>query len=102
MRFSASRRPSLLLLLAGLALFAVAFTGAVARTGTAPVAGPRDGSDLVPAAAGAHTVIGTKVIGHSVRGRAIRAFHLGVPGKPRVVLMATIHGNEAAPSLILR
>lgn len=47
-------------------------------------------------------VLGKRVIGHSVRDRPIVAWHLGQPGKPRVVLIATMHGNEGRPSRILR
>jgi predicted deacylase len=47
-------------------------------------------------------VIGKRVIGHSVRGRTITAWHLGEPGKPKVLLISTMHGNENAPSQILR
>ena len=54
------------------------------------------------AAAAPAAVIGSRVIGHSVRGRAIRAWHLGEPGTTKVVLIAGMHGNEAAPRQILR
>ncbi|MGZ4445953.1 MAG: M14 family zinc carboxypeptidase [Nocardioides sp.] len=57
------------------------------------------------AASGHRAVIGTRVIGHSVQGRPIVAWHLGEPGRPgapRVVLIATMHGNESAPAQILR
>ncbi len=46
-------------------------------------------------------VIGHRVIGHSVQGRRIVAWHLGQPGKPKVVLLAVMHGNESAPRAIL-
>lgn len=49
-------------------------------------------------------VIGKRVIGESARGRDIVAWHLGEPGRPdapRVVLIATMHGNEGAPRQIL-
>jgi protein MpaA len=46
-------------------------------------------------------VIGRTVIGHSVRGRPITAWHLGERGKPKVLLVATMHGNEGAPRQIL-
>jgi predicted deacylase len=49
-------------------------------------------------------VVGERVLGHSVRGRAIVAWHLGEPGRPgvpRVVLISTMHGNEGAPRRIL-
>ena len=47
-------------------------------------------------------MIGSRVIGRSVRGRAIRAVHLGEPGATTVVLISGMHGNEAAPRQILR
>jgi len=41
-------------------------------------------------------VIGTEVIGHSVRHRPIVAYHLGDqgPGIPTVLIVSTMHGNE--------
>ena len=49
-------------------------------------------------------VIGLRVIGRSVRGRAIAAWHLGQQRKdvPTVVLIAAMHGDEAAPRQLLR
>ncbi len=44
----------------------------------------------------------SKVIGHSVKGRPIKAWHLGETNKPKVVLVAGMHGNERAPTAILR
>ena len=46
-------------------------------------------------------VIGHRVIGHSVQGRPIVAWHLGEPGKKKVVLISLMHGNEPAPRRIL-
>ncbi len=46
-------------------------------------------------------VIARKVIGHSVRGRPIVAWHLGEPGRKKVVLFSVMHGNEPAPRRIL-
>jgi len=49
-------------------------------------------------------VIEKRVIGKSVRGRAIVAWHLGepdAPGVPSVVLISTMHGNEPATRRIL-
>ena len=40
-------------------------------------------------------------IGRSVRGRAIKAYHLGEPGKPKVVLISSMHGDEQATRQIL-
>jgi predicted deacylase len=69
---------------------------------SAPVAAS---APATPSAAdGRPAVIGERVIGHSVRGRAIRAWHLGEPGRPgapRVLLIAGMHGNEGAPRGIL-
>jgi protein MpaA len=63
----------------------------------------------VPTSAEAHrppadrpAVIEKRVIGHTVRGRPIPAYHLGERGHPKVVLIATMHGNESQPRQILR
>jgi len=53
------------------------------------------------AADGRPAVIGKKVIGHSVQGRRIVAWHLGEPGRKKVVLISLMHGNEPAPRRIL-
>ena len=45
---------------------------------------------------------GSVVIGKSVQGRPIGAWHLGETKKPKVVLIAGMHGNEPAPTAILR
>jgi predicted deacylase len=60
-------------------------------------------SQARPAAAeaGPNAVIGKRVIGHSVRDRRIVAWHLGEPGRPKVLLVSTMHGNEGAPRQIL-
>jgi len=52
-------------------------------------------------AAGEGAVLAKRVIGHSVQGRPITAWHLGEPGKPKVLLVSAMHGNEAAPRRIL-
>jgi murein peptide amidase A len=46
-------------------------------------------------------VIGRRVIGHSVQGRPIVAWHLGEPGRRKVVLIAVMHGDESAPRRVL-
>jgi predicted deacylase len=46
-------------------------------------------------------VIGRRVLGHSVQGRPIVAWHLGQPGRTKVVLISVMHGNEPAPRRIL-
>jgi predicted deacylase len=53
------------------------------------------------AADGRPAVIGTRVLGKSVQGRKIVAYHLGEPGKKKVVLISLMHGNEPAPRRIL-
>jgi protein MpaA len=43
-------------------------------------------------------VIGQRVIGRSIQGRAIRAWHVGDPEAARtIVVVATMHGDEPAP-----
>jgi len=46
-------------------------------------------------------VVERRVIGTSVVGRPIRAWRLGEPGKRRVVLISTMHGNEPHTRQIL-
>jgi len=53
------------------------------------------------AADGQPTVIGKRVLGRSVQDRKIVAYHLGEPGKKKVVLISLMHGNEPAPRRIL-
>ena len=44
-----------------------------------------------------------RTIGHSVNGRAIKAFRLGDPGSAKtVVLLGVMHGSERAPARTLR
>ena len=47
-------------------------------------------------------VVEKRTIGHSVRGRPIMAYRLGEPGKRRIVLISTMHGNEPHTRLILQ
>jgi murein peptide amidase A len=46
-------------------------------------------------------VVEVRTIGHSVRGRPIRAWRLGEPGRRRVVLVSTMHGDEPHTRRIL-
>jgi protein MpaA len=46
-------------------------------------------------------VVEVRTIGHSVKGRPIRAWRLGEPGRRRMVLVSTMHGNEAHTRAIL-
>jgi hypothetical protein len=61
--------------------------------------GAASAADSRPAAKAAYASL---VIGHSVAGRPIVAWHLGETHKPKVVLIAGMHGNEPAPTAILR
>ncbi|WP_210502720.1 M14 family zinc carboxypeptidase [Nocardioides xinjiangensis] len=79
---------SLALLLTGL----VAGPAAVAPTGARAV-------EAAPAPRPA--VVEVRTIGHSVAGRPVRAWRLGEPGKRRVVLVSTMHGDEPATRRIL-
>jgi len=54
-----------------------------------------------PAPVDRPAVIERVVIGHSVQGRPITAWHLGQPGKKRVLLISTMHGDEGRPRQIL-
>ncbi|HEY3529585.1 MAG TPA: M14 family zinc carboxypeptidase [Nocardioides sp.] len=58
-------------------------------------------SQATQAADGRPAVIGKQVIGTSVQGRKIVAWHLGEPGRKKVVLISLMHGNEPAPRRIL-
>ena len=67
-------------------------------------------SSVAPTYAGSapqrhRAVVEKRVIGRSVQGRPIVAWHLGEQGRPgtaRVLLIATMHGNESAPAQTLR
>jgi murein peptide amidase A len=66
--------------------------GALAATAIFVVA-MQPGSDATAATVPRHRI----VIGHSVRGRPIRATEIGVPDAPHAVLVVgVIHGNESA------
>jgi len=57
----------------------------------------------VPASAEpASNVLERRVIGTSVRGRPLVAWHLGEPGTRTYVLISTMHGNEGATRQILQ
>lgn len=50
---------------------------------------------------GRPAVVEVRTIGHSVAGRPIRAWRLGEPGKRRIVLISTMHGDEPHTRRIL-
>ncbi len=76
-----------------LALLA-ALTAAVLAVAPGPIA---------PSASAAldDAVLSKRKLGESVQGRKIMAYRLGDKSKRRVVLIATMHGNEARPRRIL-
>ncbi|GAB3781202.1 M14 family zinc carboxypeptidase [Nocardioides ungokensis] len=76
----------------------------IATAGLALLAASSPGlpSSAQAAPAQRSAVIGTRVLGKSVEGRKIVAWHLGEPGKPKVVLMSAMHGDERAPRQILQ
>jgi hypothetical protein len=82
------------------AVAAVAATAALAPAAVLvlPVA---DAAPSVSTSIARPAVIGRQVIGHSVQGRPIVAWHLGERGKRKVVLISVMHGNEPAPKRIL-
>ncbi|WP_159081318.1 M14 family zinc carboxypeptidase [Nocardioides sediminis] len=89
--------------LVALALGAV-LTGALA---TVPAqSGTASSGGTSPATAVASTqrpaaVVEHRVIGRSVQGRPIHAWRLGEPGRRRVVMLSTMHGNEPHTRQIL-
>lgn len=71
-----------------------------ASTFVAPVSAGADGAASGVAARAATEM---RVIGHSVKGRPIKAWRIGDPTSPKkVVLVATMHGDEAGPAAILK
>ncbi len=54
-----------------------------------------------PASEDRPAVVEARTIGRSVMGRPIRAWRLGEPGKRRIVLVSTMHGNEPHTRAIL-
>ena len=59
-------------------------------------------ADAVRGDAARPAVLEMRVIGHSVKGRPIKAWRLGDPASPvKAVIVATMHGNERAPAKLL-
>ena len=56
----------------------------------------------LPALAAGHAVHRTTVVGHSVDGRPIVAVETGVRGRPKVLVVGCIHGNECAGIAVVR
>ena len=75
-------------------------TAAVSLAATL-VALPTAASYAAPAPTERPAVLERVVIGRSVEGRPITAWHLGEPGRKKVLLIATMHGDETKPRQIL-
>jgi len=78
-------RPTLLAL--ALVAAAIAVPTAMSATGAVPIA--------APVSAQHDTVVTKRKLGESVNGRPIMAYRLGERDQPTVVLISTMHGNEA-------
>ncbi|GEP34846.1 hypothetical protein NSZ01_26140 [Nocardioides szechwanensis] len=89
----------------GTLLASVLTAGLIATLLTPPVSGAAPAQQTAKAAAPDRpAVIEKRVIGKSVRGRPIVAWHLGEPAAPdvaTVVLISTMHGDEPATRRIL-
>lgn len=83
------------------ALVAVLAAGAVALPPATTYADPARAAVASRAEAPRPAVVEVRTLGRSVRGRPIRAFRLGEPGRRRVVLFSTMHGNERQTKAIL-
>jgi len=74
----------------------LAASAALVLVAGAPPAAPA-AQDARPA------VVQSRVIGHSVKDRPIRAWRVGDPdARTRAVALASLHGDEAAPRMILQ
>lgn len=86
-------------LLVGLGPWAAAPLAAVSGATTVTLGAQ---SVALPAAKERPAVRSRRVLGHSLLGRPITAWQLGERGKPRVVVMATMHGDERQTRQILQ
>ncbi len=94
----AGRPAAALLAAAGSLALVVAGLPGPAAGATGRDAGPERFA-TVAGPGGEPTVIGRRVIGHSVLGRPIRAYHLGEPGaRWTVVAVGAMHGDEQQSS----
>jgi protein MpaA len=78
-----------------LAALGLLVAGLVVPASTTPATAVEGRSPARPA------VVEVRTIGHSVRGRPIRAWRLGEPGRRPMVLISTMHGNEPHTRRIL-
>ena len=83
-------------------LLALALAVVMAVPASASPAAPAPEPASASASAQQDAVTGKRKLGESVDGRPIMAYRLGEPGQPRVVLISTMHGNEAHTRQVLR
>lgn len=84
--------------LSGILSLLVAVLGTALVVPDSADAGPTDSPTRVSTTA----LVGTRIIGHTVKGRKIKAYRVGDPASPvKAVFIGTIHGNEAAPAKLL-
>lgn len=94
-------RSSVVVCLASL-IVSAAVTGLVGVSSGA--AAPRAFSSAMPQpvfAKARAAVVERRILGYSTRGRPIKAWRLGQPGKPKFVVISTMHGNESSTRRIL-
>ncbi len=93
-----------------LALFITGFSAGVTtgpataapNTGVATTAALTQTSGTVPPAAKRRpAVVERRILGHTRKGRAMKAWRLGEPGAPKFVVISTMHGNERQTKRIL-
>src|SRR4051794_11182136 len=78
-------------------LVALIVSGFVAGLAPGPVSAEPPGARVATRAV--HQVV---IFGHSVKGRALRAYRVGDPASPnKVVVLATMHGDETGPARVL-
>jgi murein peptide amidase A len=80
----------------------LALTAALLAGGLAGGVVAASGAAVAAEARAPRAAYASQVIGHSVTGRPILAWHLGETNRPKVLLIAGMHGNEPAPTAILR
>lgn len=84
-----------------LALLAAVVAAALAVPEAAD-AGPAGSTAGSTAARGSTALVATRVIGHTVKGRKIKAYRIGDPTSTvKAVFIGTMHGNEPGPSKLL-
>jgi predicted deacylase len=88
--------------ISGVVALLAAVVAATLAVPEAADAGPVGATTGTSAARGSTALVATRVIGHTVKGRKIKAYRIGDPTSPvKAVFIGTIHGNEAGPAKLL-